>query len=368
MEKTIKICWISNVPSPYKVDLMNLLNERIELIALFESHEDKENKREINWYKNDFKFKVKYLSDINILQELKYYAKHTDLLINSDYSKPVCILASEIFNFYGKPTIMQADGGIPEDRGFFINKLMKILMNRNKFFLSSGKEVDKYFCYYGVDPTKIFHYRFSTYYYSEILNNQKLLLNKENIKKKLGMKEKIIVLSVGQQIHRKGYDVLARACVGLPESIKVIIAGGKPNEETKKIIENNNVNNINFIGFKDKKELFEYFAASDIFVLPTRYDIWGLVINEAMSFSLPIISTDKCVAAMEFMNKQENGIIVKVDDAKSLRKAIIDLVNDENKRKKLGEASFDIIKNYTLENMADDFAANIERILNIWKN
>ena len=53
--------------------------------------------------------------------------------------------------------------------------------------------------------------------------------------------------------------------------------------------------------------------ASDLFVLPTREDIWGLVINEAMSFGLPIITTRKCIAGTELITDGENGYLLEAD-------------------------------------------------------
>lgn len=47
-----KICWISNIPSPYKVNVMKLMGEEIEIHALFEKR--KENDREDSWYSSDF--------------------------------------------------------------------------------------------------------------------------------------------------------------------------------------------------------------------------------------------------------------------------------------------------------------------------
>ena len=123
-----------------------------------------------------------------------------------------------------------------------------------------------------------------------------------------------------------------------------------------------NIQNIEFIGFKTKEELSEYFVASDIFVLPTRYDIWGLVINEAMSFGLPIISTEKCAAAVQMQGLFDNGIIVPIEDHISLANAIDKLSKDEKLRKLYGKRSLDGIQNYTIENMVLDYLNIFEKI------
>lgn len=358
MKQRIKVCWITNAPSPYKVDLMNLLSDELEITVLFEDREDQENSREKSWYGKNFKFNAEYLGYTANFKLLKKLAKDYDCLINGDYSKPICMIATELFRAYKKLVIMQVDGGIAQDRGFILNKLMSLIMQRNHVFLSSGKETDKYLFYYGVKNDQIFHYHFSSYFKKDIENNIKL---KED-KKKLKQDDKIIIFSVGQQIHRKGYDVLAKACIDLPSHVKVVIAGGVPDKETAEIIQQYDIQNIEFIGFKSKTELYDYFAVSDIFVLPTRYDIWGLVINEAMSFALPIVSTNKCVAAMEFNSKERNGFIVETENPEQLHIALLKLVKDRNLREEYGKNSLKLIENYSLEQMAEDFLSVIDKM------
>lgn len=54
--------------------------------------------------------------------------------------------------------------------------------------------------------------------------------------------------------------------------------------------------------------------AADIFVHPTREDIWGLVVNEAMAKGLPVITTDRCVAGLELIKNESVGRIVPVEN------------------------------------------------------
>ncbi|MBR4609047.1 MAG: glycosyltransferase family 4 protein, partial [Erysipelotrichaceae bacterium] len=69
---------------------------------------------------------------------------------------------------------------------------------------------------------------------------------------------------------------------------KIYIIGGKPQEKIKKIVEKNEMDNVFFPGLLRSNELRKYYACADLFVLCTREDIWGLVIQEAMSYGLPV--------------------------------------------------------------------------------
>ena len=56
--------------------------------------------------------------------------------------------------------------------------------------------------------------------------------------------------------------------------------------------------------------------------MPTRSDTWGLVINEAMTFGLPVITTDMCVAGNALINDYENGFVVPTENFKILAEKI----------------------------------------------
>ena len=115
---------------------------------------------------------------------------------------------------------------------------------------------------------------------------------------------------------------------------------------------------VHFLGFQKKERLAEFYKAADLFVLPTREDIWGLVINEAMAYGLPVITTDRCVAGLELVEDGVNGYIVPVEDAQTLAEKIHAVLQSD--LEKMGQASLDKIRPYTLENMAKVHAEILE--------
>jgi glycosyltransferase involved in cell wall biosynthesis len=116
-------------------------------------------------------------------------------------------------------------------------------------------------------------------------------------------------------------------------------------------VKNFNLRNVHFISFKEKKELEEYYCASDIFVLPTREDIWGLVINEAMLYGLPIVTTNNCLAGKEMIIDFENGFVVPVEDVETLQCRINYLIDNDYLRNSIANKNILKIQNYTIENM-----------------
>ena len=163
---------------------------------------------------------------------------------------------------------------------------------------------------------------------------------------------KKIAITVGQFIPRKGFDVLLKAWKDCPKDTALYIIGAKPTREYLKIKEELALNNVFFVGFKAKKELKKYYMAADLFVLPTREDIWGLVINEAMANGLPVITTERCVAGLELVENDVNGYIVPVEDYKVLAEKISYILENDVIRERMAQNSLNKIRNWTIENMA----------------
>ena len=159
-----------------------------------------------------------------------------------------------------------------------------------------------------------------------------------------------VILSIGQFIHRKGFDVLLKAAASLQEGANLYIVGGEPTEEYLKMCADLALTNVHFLGFMKKEKLVKYYQAADLFVLPTREDIWGLVINEAMAFGLPVITTDRCVAGLELVEDGLNGYIVPVGDVAALAEKMNAVLSSDFAA--MGAAALEKVRPYTIENMA----------------
>lgn len=165
------------------------------------------------------------------------------------------------------------------------------------------------------------------------------------------IQEEKMVLSIGQFIQRKGFDILLKAAENLDRSIGVYIIGGIPDESYIQMAKNAGIERIHFGDFMDKFALEDYFRAADVFVLPTREDVWGLVINEAMAHAVPVITTDRCIAGLELVGDME-GAIVCINDDKGIQEAITTIFEDESKKDKKGLECQLIMQQYTYEQMA----------------
>ncbi|MCH4208230.1 MAG: glycosyltransferase family 4 protein, partial [Solobacterium sp.] len=249
---------------------------------------------------------------------------------------------------------LQADGGLARKKSP-ADLLVRQLMKGFDGYLSSGIQTDQYFLHYGVSKDKLLHYRFTSLNESELRSHKELRTHQAELRQKLGYQpDEVICFSAGQQIPRKGYDILAQAAIGLNASCRFVIAGGQPEEKVSAILREHPEVRFEFIGFLSKEQMAEYYAAADLFVLPTRYDIWGLVINEALSFGLPVIGTDQCVAALEFANQYHACKIVPAESVIDLHDALIQFSSDQPLLEEYSRSAFEAISGYSMENSAQD--------------
>lgn len=352
-----KVLWLTNIPSPYRVDFFNELGKQCELTVLFEKGASDE--RDESWknFRADY-FKAIFLKGKNIgVAEafcpgvIQYLNHNYDHIVVTNFSDPTGMLAIAVLRAKKIPYIIESDGGFAGTGKGIKEGIKHWLLSGAKLYFSTAVEHDKYYLAYGAKPEEIVRYPFTSLHREDILAKPVSCVEKMMLREKLGMKEEKIILSVGQFIHRKGYDILFKAFRKLDSSIGCYIIGGKPMDEYDQMIKEFNLSNIHFVDFKLKDELNEYYRAADLFVLPTREDIWGLVINEAMAQGIPVVTTERCVAGLELIKNDAIGQIVPVENVEKLATAIKKEVgNISNER---SYAILDTIQKYTVEQMAD---------------
>jgi len=182
---------------------------------------------------------------------------------------------------------------------------------------------------------------------------------KEKKKKLLELKNKKVVLYAGRLIKRKGIDYLIKAFskVKDKEAVLVLVGGGDfyklgaKSEEAKlkKLVRSLGIEKkVIFTGEVPSEKTSQYYQSADLFVLPSiTLDVgeaWGHVVEEAMSFGLPVITTDAVGAAYDLVKEGKNGFVVKENNISELKEAIKKIVSNKRLREKMGKESLKIIK------------------------
>ena len=221
---------------------------------------------------------------------------------------------------------------------------------------------NEYLLNYGAIENRIHFNHFTSLHGKNILEKIPSLEEKNLARRDNGIAEQQVILAVGQFVHRKGFDVLLKAAADFSREIGVYIIGGKVTPEYKQIVNEFNLENVHFIDFMAPEELRRYYIAADLFVLPTREDVWGLVINEAMACALPVVTTDRCVAGIEMIKEGVNGYIVPAENPKALCGAISKILSDEATKNSMAANNLRSIQAYTYEMSAVDIMYAINRV------
>ncbi len=211
----------------------------------------------------------------------------------------------------------------------------------------------KYYQYYGVPEEKLFFHPCAVdnkFFQKKALELKKV---KKKIKKTYGLPEKsIIILSAAQLIPRKRFMDLIKAYETLPKNLNaslVFIGDGSQKQELEKYVKRKNINQVYFVGFKEHSKLPEFYSIADIFVLPSEYDPSPKAMNEAMNFSLPIITTDKVGTGYDLVKNELNGFIYPVGDIKALSAHLTKLIKNPKLIKKMGEESIKLVSKWSLD-------------------
>lgn len=157
-----------------------------------------------------------------------------------------------------------------------------------------------------------------------------------------------VILTVSRLIPEKAPEVLleafARVRRELPCSL-LIVGAGTMLEPLRERVRAENIPDVVFAGFLNQTEVPKAYACADIFALVSRRnETWGLVVNEAMNFGLPVVVSDKVGCGADLVRHGFSGFVVDSDDAVSLAARLTELVRDENKRATLGAAGKTIVE------------------------
>jgi glycosyltransferase involved in cell wall biosynthesis len=364
--KKYTVALLDDMLPPYRIPLyeyLNTVNSTFNLEIILSSL--KQNDRSWSIDKNKLSSPIHILDGFYINIKTKFsrmgnyhlhinfgilnllFKKNYDAVIISGYSSLTHQISIILCKILGIPVILWYRSF--SESSSFLRKILNIYLYRlikmPSYYVVPGTKSESYLVKVGISKNKISKIAntvdnnyFSTQY-SKLLKN-----------KKLKVKKRITILFVGRLMESKGIWELFNA-MSLINSIdrtnKVelkIVGDGILSNQLKLWVDKHDLINIHFLGHLDKDDLcYEYFNA-DIFVLPSHYEPWGLVVNEAMIFHLPIIATNTIGAADEIIFNNKNGYLIEPKNSNLLASKLKALINDKSKRISMGKESAKIIK------------------------
>jgi glycosyltransferase involved in cell wall biosynthesis len=190
-------------------------------------------------------------------------------------------------------------------------RLRRFLVRRADAFLAWGVPAQEYLLSLNIPASRV-----STC--AQAVDNEywiglAKLLDRKTERSALGF-EGTVFLLVGRAVQRKGFQNFIAAWSRLSahhhsRACAVIVGDGDYLPDLKRLTADLGLTNIRFVGIKAARELARYYYAADIFVFPSLEDVWGLVVNEAVCFELPILASRYAGASQSFLVDSNLGLL-----------------------------------------------------------
>lgn len=351
-------------PAPYRLQLCQKIAERFQADIFFEykNGDDRDNR----WFQQGEYHLLDDEKGMQAYQACRKNLKQYDLVVLYDYGTKEGRKLIAQCKKQKVPYIVNCDGVIlPHKKNFLKDMVKKWLLSKAAAYLASGEHAKEYFLRYGAQDEKIFIHNFSALHEGEVLNEPLNSEEKKELRKKLALPlDKKIVIAVGRFIPLKRYDFLLREWKQIDdECCLLLIGGGSEYEKYQSIIQENGLTNVILENFHPTHELYEYYKAADAFIHPSSYDVWGLVVNEAMANGLPVVVSDTCVAGLELIQEGKNGFQFSMGNESEGIKKLSSLLGDKQLRQNMARECIKTIQSYTIENMAKTHIEVFERVL-----
>lgn len=362
-----RVAIITNIPSPYRVgQFINLQNKipEYEFFFIFSDIGDKERSWDVDleglrnavflnskplMLKSKSEIRGYYLS-LDVIKTLNSISP--DVVIVCEYNM-ISIQAFLYCKIKKIKVISMTDGTLYSERnfGFFRRLNRRMMIPRADMCIASSTKSKELQIYYGAKEDRIIvaYLTVDVGYYSferEEYHSNKLLF-------------------IGSLIERKGIDLLLKALSLVKKDYTLTIVGdGEEKSRLADYVEQNGMKElVEFVPFKQKEELREIYNTHDIFVLPTREDCFGLVINEAMAASMPVISSCYADGAYDLVIDGENGYIVNPYESVEFANTIEKLIENDELVEKMGKASHETISKFSFDRTSETIGEAINRAL-----
>ncbi len=246
------------------------------------------------------------------------------------------------------------------------NKALSSIENYNlkkaKGIIAISKTVKEELVNYYKLPEDKIHVAYSGVNLNEFSPNNRKKFSREIRQKFNILPTDTLLVFVGNPFDRKGLKYAIGALARVDKSnVKLLVIGRDNPSPYIKIARD--------LGVKDRlifktdltREIYKYFAASDIFLFPTLYEPFGLVILEAMASGLPVI-TSKSAGASELIDDRVDGLLLdRPDDMGDIAKKIEHLVHNKKARKKIGEMARKKAEKYSWERTAETMLSVLQK-------
>ncbi|MBL0869957.1 MAG: glycosyltransferase, partial [Phycisphaerales bacterium] len=252
------------------------------------------------------------------------------------------------------PVFLVADSNIYGDRASGLRKLAKQfvvgeVIKRCVAVLPFGSAGARYFYRYGADATKVIYCPYEPdYEMIETMGAEEV----SRVHAELGLaagRRRFVYCGRLQPVKRPDLAVSAFVKVAekLPGWDLVVIGDGPLMPDCRALVPEGLKGRVKFVGFMgDQRKITAVYKGSDVLVVPSDSDAWGLVVNEAACAGMAIISSDVVGAVPELVEAGVNGAVFSRRDEAGLIRAMTVVATDEARLERMKAASREVLANW----------------------
>ena len=376
--KVLKLAIITEIIAPYRIPVLNALARRpeIDLHVIFLSENDPSLRR---WrvYKDEIRFAY------DVLPSWRQRLGRYNLLINRgvfstlNRFQPNAVVCGG-YNYLASweaalwtqahhaPLLLWTEStAFDQRRRYAPVEFMKArFLSLCQAFLAAGKSSAYYLRQLGVPEERIFFApnAVDTEMFSKLAERARR--DELQVRSRHFLPSRYF-LYLGRMIEAKGVFDLIQAYARLDDAIRrevglVFVGDGPGLTKLKDQAAEISPGTVQFHGFVHREELPEFYALADALIFPTHSDPWGLVVNEAMSCSLPIIVTQVAGCAGDLVQDGWNGFVVPPSDPAQIANAMTRLARESGLRSAMASNSRQRIASSSPEVWAEGLVKAVE--------
>jgi glycosyltransferase involved in cell wall biosynthesis len=362
-----------NVPSFYQLDLLEALaaTKEVDLKVIY-ARELTSDRKALGWEIREIDVSSQTLqSSRSILDAMRIaWCERTRLhIVNGIWAEPAFFAALLVLRITNTRYLIYAEAPNPTIKPVYIKQFIKYSFGRwiargAVGLLSISHFSSDYFTRLGIAKKRVYPFGYFQKSFSTSAFKRSISQKTSN--------PKVKIVFVGQLIPRKGIDILIKTLgqlrLSYPDIRLTLIGDGSFRKSYEDLVHTYNLTDIvTFLGVLPSNSVRDQIMAADILVLPSRWDGWGMVVNEALSVGVPVIVSDRCGAA-DIIQHKRNGYVFRSDNIKDLYSCIDNFLSHPEKWQSMKEAALDTAKKISAETSAEYLVRCLEHAMLLENN
>lgn len=369
--KKTSVLLMTNIASPYRVPVYNCLasKENIDLHVCFMAHSETARKWSVE--KSLYRFTWAVLPGVQIYQTkldwglhlnmgllLQFIRRAPDVVVCCGYDCPTYYVAALYARIWRARLVLWSGSyqyrAITRNR--WIQGFKSWFIRRFDAYLAYGSGAADFLVHHGADRKRIAvgYNTVDIHYYIQQAARCRQDGSLETLRKKYPGK---IIFCIERFMGGKVPDLLLEALARMKQrDWQCILIGWGPEESALKAraSQPDLIGKVIFMDYHPPEKLVEFYCLARVFVLPSRREPWGLVVNEAMACGTPVVVSDGAGCSQDLIRQGENGFVYPATDINRLAEILDQIIQDDDLCKKMGQNAQKDIQQYTPERYADN--------------